>query len=72
MELSNATWKWMDDDIVLKFELGAGSYASVVVDQLLKALKIKLDKIRLAKPVSSDPVILPQHRQTKKAKPHRK
>jgi tRNA(Glu) U13 pseudouridine synthase TruD len=72
MSLKNPTWKWMDDDIILKFELEAGSYASVVVDQLLKTIKTKLDKIRLAKPVSSDPVILPQHRQTKKAKPHRK
>ena len=72
MELSNATWKWLDDDIVLKFELEAGSYASVVVDQLLKTIKTKLDAVRLTIPVSTEPVILPQHKETKKAKPHRK
>jgi len=75
-----STRDWDGDNIVMKFSLGAGSYASVVVDQFLielgKKPDSKTDTTELVKPRHKKrwgiDRSLPQHKQEKKAKTHRK
>lgn len=60
----------MGDDIVLKFGLPAGSYASVIVDQLMKRIDEVFDN-QIQKPeIPYDQ--LPQHQQKRTRKTHRK
>jgi tRNA(Glu) U13 pseudouridine synthase TruD len=64
------SWKRVGDDIVLKFGLPAGSYASVIVDQLMKRIDEVFDN-QIQKPeIPYDQ--LPQHQQKRTRKTHRK
>lgn len=72
------SWNWEGDDIIMRFTLPAGSYASVVVDQFMHALEttprqkkdISLDQKAGENVIENK--VLPQHQEKKKAKVHRK
>lgn len=72
MSLKKPEWKLQMDDLILKFILPAGSYASVVVDELMKKIDAEVKKWRDEKRVLVAYEDLPQHKDKTTKKVHRK
>jgi tRNA pseudouridine13 synthase len=72
MTLKKPEWKLQLDDLILKFILPAGSYASVVVAELLEKIDEEVKKWKDEKRVVVAYEDLPQHKDKSKKKTHRK
>lgn len=72
MTLKKPEWKLQLDDLILKFILPAGSYASVVVAELLEKIDDEVKKWKDEKRVVIAYEDLPQHKDKSKKKTHRK
>jgi len=72
MTLKKPEWKLQLDDLILKFILPAGSYASVVVAELLEKIDEEVKKWKDEKRVVVAYEDLPQHKDKSKKKVHRK
>ena len=72
MTLKKPEWKLQLDDLILKFILPAGSYASVVVAELLEKIDEEVKKWKDEKRVVIAYEDLPQYKDKTTKKIHRK